>query len=58
MIDNFIPIFDWVKDIVVMIVFINPKWQGPEWLRKLLMWYLVILLLAIPVIVVVLALTC
>lgn len=41
-----------------MFVFINPKWQGPEWLRKLLMWYLVILLLAIPVIVVVLALTC
>lgn len=41
-----------------MFVFIDPKWQGPEWLRKFLMWYLVVFLLAIPIAMVVLALTC
>ena len=37
MIDNFIPIFDWVKDIVVMIIFVNPKFNLPKWLKYVLL---------------------
>ena len=41
-----------------MIVFVNPKWDGPEWLRKLILYVYVALLLAVPIVMVVLALTC